>query len=59
MDCLRKQRGRGGRRQVIMALTPGATHVLQWRLQGVAWQRCLANPLKAVSVRIAGCNSPA
>ena len=34
-DCLRKQRGRRGRRQVIMALTSGATHVLQWPVQRV------------------------
>ncbi|TNV71365.1 hypothetical protein FGO68_gene16113 [Halteria grandinella] len=43
IDCLRKQRGRRGRRQVIMALTPRATHVLQWLVQRVATQQQDAN----------------
>ena len=48
-----------GCRQVSMALTSWATHTLQWPVQRAAKPRGGANPLKPVSVRIAGCNSPA
>ena len=51
--------GRRGRRQVSMALTPRATRMIQWLVQRVAKPRGGANPKKPVSVRIAGCNSPA
>ena len=46
-----------GRRQVIMALTSRATHVLQWPVQRVAKARAGANPKKLVVVRIGVCNS--
>ena len=38
--------------EVRMALTPRATHVLQWLLQRAAIPRGGANPLKVVSVRL-------
>ncbi len=47
----------GGRRQVIMALTSRATHVLQWRIQRAAIPRGGANLTKYVVVRIGVCNS--
>ena len=40
-------------------LTPWATHVLQWPKQRAATPRGQANLRNSVSVRIAGCNSPA
>src|SRR5690606_22694691 len=40
--------GRRGRRQVIMALKPRATHVLQWLVQRVAIPRGGANLTKPV-----------
>ena len=43
---------KAGRRQVIMALTARATHVLQWSVQRVATQRCDANLKKPIVVRI-------
>ena len=50
-------RRKAGRRQVIMALTGWATHVLQWEIQMVAKARAGANPKKSSSVRIGVCNS--
>jgi hypothetical protein len=51
--------GRWGRRQISMALTPRATRMIQWPVQWAANPRGEANLKKPVSVRIAGCNSPA
>ena len=45
-------RRKAGRRQVIMALTSRATHVLQWPVQRVAKPRGGANLTKPVVVRI-------
>ena len=38
--------GRGGRRQISMALTSRATHIIQWPVQWVAKSRDGANPIK-------------
>ncbi len=38
--------GRGGRRQISMALTSRATHMKQWEVQWVAKPRGGANPIK-------------
>src|SRR6185437_5916670 len=46
-----------GCRQVLMALTARATHVLQWSVQRVAIPRGGANPRKPIPVRIEVCNS--
>ena len=51
--------GGGGASVEAMALTPRATHVLQWQIQRAAKPRGQANLRKSVSVRIAVCNSTA
>ena len=44
MDCLDQLGGRWGRRQVSMALTPRAAHVLQWPVQSEPIPRGGGNP---------------
>jgi hypothetical protein len=49
-----KRGGRRGRRLVVMALMPWATHALQWYGQRAAKLQSGANPTNHASIQIAG-----